>query len=75
MDRFFFDTQDGDKSVDDDGVECASADDAVLEAVKFAGSMISDRPTIVQVGRDFEVVLRDHARRKVAAVRVSLWKD
>ena len=58
MTRYFFDTADGDNDIDDRGVELDTDDQALTEAVRFAGSMIADRPDLLTGEDEFIVSVR-----------------
>ena len=59
MPRFFFNQFDGDYKPDDEGLELASLDDARLEAVRYAGEVMRDKPGIAWTGQDFRVEVTD----------------
>lgn len=58
MPRYFFDTADGDNDVDASGVELDSDDEAILEAIRYAGSMMSDDPSTLTTSDHFMVEVR-----------------
>ena len=70
--RYFFDTADGDNDIDDSGVELASDDAALREAVRFAGSMIQDRPDMLAVEAVFAVHVRRENGPRLATVRIEV---
>ncbi len=55
MPRYFFHTADGSRDRDLDGTELASAAAARVEAIRYAGHVISDEPDRLLDGRDFRV--------------------
>ena len=59
MPRYFFDTANGSRFHDDDGMELADRRDARLYAVKFAGACIADDPALLETVTDFRVEVRD----------------
>ena len=59
MPRFFFNQIDGDYKVDDEGLEVPSLDEARLEAVRYAGEVLSQRPRIIWQGDDFRIEVTD----------------
>jgi len=73
MPRYFFDTTDGDTDTDESGVELDSEDEAVREAIRFAGSLIQDQPDILAGGRDLAVsVRREGEKLPLARIRMQL---
>lgn len=59
MARYFFNQMDGEFKPDDEGLEFPSLDDARLEAVRYAGEVLRDRPSIVWQGEDFRIEVTD----------------
>jgi hypothetical protein len=72
MPRYFFDTADGDSDTDKEGVVLTSDQDAILVAVRFAGSMISDQPEILTDRDELAVRVRKGSTQPLATVRVQL---
>jgi len=71
MPRFFFHIEDHIHEIDEDGQELASAAEARVQAIIFAGSLLRDEPGLVWDGRQFEVRVTDEAGKPVTAVHVS----
>ena len=71
MQRFYFDTVDGDRDTDEEGVPLASEDAAVREAIRYAGALIADQPAVLTPASPLEVTVRSDDR-KVAIVRIEL---
>ena len=59
MARYFFNQCDGEFKIDDDGLEFGSIDQARLEAVRYAGEVMRDHPTLVWKGEDFRIEVTD----------------
>ena len=57
--RFFFNQLDGAFKPDDQGIELATIAEARLEAVRYAGEVMRDHPTIVWAGEDFRIQVTD----------------
>jgi hypothetical protein len=57
--RYFFNLAGAVYDPDNQGVEFGTAADARAEAVKFAGELIRDHPTMVWAGEDFRVEVTD----------------
>ena len=57
--RYFFNQLNGQVKVDDQGLEFASIRDARIEAVRYAGEVIKDHPTLVWTGGDFRIEVTD----------------
>ncbi|HET9395034.1 MAG TPA: hypothetical protein VFO36_03175 [Nitrospiraceae bacterium] len=57
--RYFFNQLNGHVKVDDQGLEFASIRDARIEAVRYAGEVIKDHPTLVWTGEDFRIEVTD----------------
>jgi hypothetical protein len=70
--RYFFDTTDGDRDVDREGVDFPDDGAAREAAIRYAGSMLSDRPSLAAPHRPFRVSARDEAGRHVVSVTVTL---
>ena len=71
MQRFYFDTADGDRDTDEQGVQLATEDDAVRQAIQYAGALIADQPAVLTPASPLEVTVRSDDR-KVAIVRIEL---
>jgi hypothetical protein len=59
MPRYFFTTADGIREPDIDGTELPDVATARVEAIKFAGEVLSDHPEIIWDGEDFRVEVSD----------------
>lgn len=57
--RYYFNQIDGEFKPDDEGLELASMHDARLEAVRYAGEVLRDHPSLVWKGDDFRVEVTD----------------
>lgn len=60
--RYFFNQVDGELKTDDVGLEFASISDARVEAVRYAGEVLRDHPTLIWKGEDFRVEVTDGNR-------------
>ena len=74
MPRYFFDTADGDRDIDDEGVSLVRDEDAIREAVHFAGALIGDQPDILSPEHPLSVTVRSEAG-VLARVRIALDRD
>jgi len=59
MARFFFNQYDGEFKPDDKGLEFPTLDQARVEAVRYAGEVLRDHPTLVWKGEDFRIEVTD----------------
>lgn len=59
MPRYFFATADGTREPDDVGTELPNLATARVEAIKYAGEVLSDHPEIIWDGEDFRVEVSD----------------
>lgn len=75
MPRYFFDTIDGDRDTDEQGVELAGEDAAIAEAVRYAGMLVSDQPSLLTHNNELIVSVRCAAREPIATVRVELSRN
>lgn len=57
--RYFFNQFDGQFKADDEGLELSTINEARLEAVRYAGEVMKDHPTLVWTGQDFRVEVTD----------------
>ncbi|WP_380782334.1 DUF6894 family protein [Sphingomonas sp. R86520] len=71
MPRYFFDMANSTRDIDEEGTELASADDARVQAVVFAGDYLRDQPGLVWDGGQFAVAVRDEAGRVLLNVVVT----
>jgi hypothetical protein len=60
--RYFFNQIDGVFKPDDEGLEFATLEEARTEAVRYAGEVLRDHPTLVWQGEDFRVEVTDRTR-------------
>ena len=60
--RYFFNERNDDLKVDDDGLELASIKEARIEAVRYAGEVLRDHPTLVWTGDDFRIEVTDKTK-------------
>lgn len=72
MARYFFDFVDGDRDEDHEGIELAAEVDAVREAIRYAGALLEDEPTLLQARSKLQVTARAADRRVVARIEVAL---
>lgn len=68
--RYFFNQIDGEYKLDDEGLEFASLQDARLEAVRYAGEVMRDHPTLIWKGEDFRVEVTDERHLVLFTVMV-----
>lgn len=61
--RYFFNVAGVVHEPDDKGLELASLSEARIEAVKFAGEYLRDRPELVWLGEEFRIEVTDENRR------------
>ena len=59
MPRYFFDTADGERVCDPDGIELADVREARLYAIRYAGECIADESAQLSEHRDFRVEVRN----------------
>ena len=59
MPRYFFDTENGSKFHDRNGVDLADMHQARLYGVKLAGDCVSDDPGLLEAISDFRVEVRN----------------
>lgn len=59
MARYFFDTVDAAHDPDREGVELLDLAAARKYAIRFAGAVLNDEPSVLWDGRDFEVSVSD----------------
>ena len=57
--RYFFNEMDGEYRPDYEGQEIATLKEARLEAVRYAGEVMRDHPTLVWTGQDFRIEVTD----------------
>ena len=57
--RYFFNQANGELKVDSEGIEFTTIHEARLEAVRYAGEVIRDHPTLIWMGEDFRVEVTD----------------
>ena len=74
MPRYFFDSIDGETDIDNQGVELSGAEEAVCEAVHYAGSLMNDQPKMLEQNCELIITARDENDRVVANVRVEVTR-
>lgn len=60
MARYFFNQFNGEFKPDDKGLEFATLDQARIDAVRCAGEILRDDPTLVWTGEEFRIEVTDH---------------
>jgi hypothetical protein len=68
MPRYFFDTEDGARSEDDEGMELPSRDAARVQAIRYAGMVLSGDPAILWKGDTFKVEVRNETGSRLFTV-------
>jgi len=68
MQRFFFNLIGSSADNDDTGVELAGVASARVEAVRYAGQVIRDRPSMVWTSPDVRVEVTDSGRRLLSTI-------
>lgn len=63
--RFFFNLAGAVLDPDNEGYELADLSDARIEAARFAGEYLRDRPELVWMGEEFRIEVTDSARELV----------
>lgn len=63
MPRYFFHTVDGGRERDTDGVELSSPAVARVEAIRFAGEVLTQDPDTLWDGREFRVEVVDEQKQ------------
>ena len=74
MPRYFFDTRDGGIDIDPEGVELAGEEEALLEAIRYAGSLLNDQPSIWLEKPEVIVTVRSECRN-VARLCMALTRS
>jgi hypothetical protein len=59
MPRYFFATADGERHQDTEGTELPGLSAARVAAIKYAGAIMEDEPSVLWDGRDFRVEVTD----------------
>lgn len=70
MPRFFFHRTDGGFDPDTEGTELPDLTTARIEAVRFAGATLQERPDYVWDGRDLRIEVTDEAGKLFCTVIV-----
>jgi hypothetical protein len=65
MFRYYFHVRDGRTSIDNEGTEFASLEDARVDAVRLAGAMLTDHAPIFWNEHDWELQVTDAANLTV----------
>ena len=71
MPIYFFDSQDGGRHKDLEGVDLPNLDTAKLEAVKMAGEMLRDYPNQLWRSHGWRVTVRDQEHQTLFVIRVA----
>lgn len=71
MPRYFFDIDNHERYVDEEGTELADADAARIQAVIFAGDYLRDNPHLVSNGGHLRVAVRDEMGTILLSVAVT----
>lgn len=71
MPRYFFDIDNHERYVDEEGTDLAGADDARVQAVIFAGDYLRENPGLVRDGGHLGVAVRDHLGTILLTVAVT----
>ena len=71
MPRYFFDTRDGSRDLDDEGMELAGDEAARTEAVRYLGSLLTDGPVDLARNSQFRVTVRSAAGEIVTTLVVT----
>ncbi len=60
MPRYFFHTADGSRNRDTEGTELLNHDVARVQAIKYAGALLTDEPDVLRGSRDFRIEVTDN---------------
>jgi hypothetical protein len=71
MPIFFFDTHDGGRHPDLEGVDLPDLDIAKHEAMRMAGEMLRDRPEEVWASHGWRICVTDQDHKPLFVIRVS----
>ena len=71
MPRYFFDIDNHERYVDEEGTELAGADEARIQAVIFAGDYLRENPHLVWDGGHLRVAVRDQTGAILLSVAVT----
>ena len=71
MPRYFFHSEDGHLEVDNNGTELPDAAAARVEAVRFAGALLLDRPQAVWESSRWRMLVTDERKAILFAVEVT----
>lgn len=71
MPRFFFDTSNGTREEDADGIDLADMDEARVIALKFTGELLRENSQVIWEGEDLRVEVYDEGRTPLFVVSVS----
>jgi hypothetical protein len=69
--RYYFHVRDGRTSIDTEGTEFASLEDARVDAVRLAGAMLTDHAPIFWKEHDWELQVTDAANLTVFTLSVT----
>lgn len=62
MPCYYFNQIDGEYKPDDEGTELPDLESARREAVRYAGEVLSEHPTLVWAGEDFRIEVTDEKK-------------
>lgn len=68
MPRYFFNTADGHRDCDEEGVELPNGNAARAEAIRYAGAVMNNHPDVLWDGRDFRVEVVNEDKQLVCTV-------
>ena len=75
MAHFYFDTANGGRDTDRLGLELKSEADAIREAIRYAGALIKDEPSLLDESAELLVIARTTNDEVVARVRIELTRQ
>ncbi|UGB27682.1 hypothetical protein LPC10_09000 [Methylorubrum sp. B1-46] len=72
MPRYFFNVNDGLNITDDDGLECASLDAALREAVRYAGSLLQESGNRLGLGDTWSLEVTEEATASTICIDLQI---
>lgn len=63
MSRYFFHSKDGEAHRDEDGTELGSLSAARVQAIRYAGEVMSNEPDVLWDGNEFRVEVSNTSRK------------
>ena len=75
MARFFFTRHGARRIEEDEGVDLQDADTARLQAIKFVGASLNDRPYLLSDTRELCVEVRDEQGQFVSLITAFITND